>query len=191
MSLRRDDGKGASTRSQSPRRESTWSTPRRWPRPSASTLARPKRRSSAALRPTSRRARACTSSRCLKTAACSTTATTRVRSRWRRRCAYWARSGGKKAAVIGDMARARRAHRARAHGKSEQLHRRARASTLSSQSVHGQNTLQKGTASAQWFGSVDEAMNAVKAAFTAETAMLVKASHSMHFEKIVEELTKA
>jgi UDP-N-acetylmuramoyl-tripeptide--D-alanyl-D-alanine ligase len=38
---------------------------------------------------------------------------------------------------------------------------------------------------------VDEAMNAVKAAFTAETAMLVKASHSMHFEKIVEELTKA
>jgi UDP-N-acetylmuramoyl-tripeptide--D-alanyl-D-alanine ligase len=49
----------------------------------------------------------------------------------------------------------------------------------------------EGNPSAQWFGSVDEAMGAVKAAFTAETAMLVKASHSMHFEKIVEELTKA
>ena len=49
----------------------------------------------------------------------------------------------------------------------------------------------EGNPSAQWFGSVDEAMGAVKAAFTAETAMLVKASHSMHFETIVEELTKA
>ena len=34
-------------------------------------------------------------------------------------------------------------------------------------------------------------MDAIKAAFAADTAMLVKASHSMHFEKIVEELTKA
>ena len=49
----------------------------------------------------------------------------------------------------------------------------------------------EGNPSAQWFRSVDEAIGAVKAAFTAETAMLVKASHSMHFEKIVEELTKA
>ena len=49
----------------------------------------------------------------------------------------------------------------------------------------------EGNPSAQWFGSVDEAMDAVRTAFTAETAMLVKASHSMHFEKIVEELTKA
>jgi len=35
------------------------------------------------------------------------------------------------------------------------------------------------------------AIGAAEAACTAETAMLVKASHSMHFEKIVEELTKA
>ena len=40
-------------------------------------------------------------------------------------------------------------------------------------------------------GNMEMVMGAVKAAFTAETAMLVKASHSMHFEKIVEELTKA
>ena len=41
-----------------------------------------------------------------------------------------------------------------------------------------------------WFATVDEAMGEIKAAFTAGTAMLVKASHSMHFEKITEELTK-
>jgi len=37
---------------------------------------------------------------------------------------------------------------------------------------------------------VDEAMGAIRAAFAPHTAMLVKASHSMHFEKITEELTK-
>ncbi|MBQ9647280.1 MAG: UDP-N-acetylmuramoyl-tripeptide--D-alanyl-D-alanine ligase, partial [Oscillospiraceae bacterium] len=41
-----------------------------------------------------------------------------------------------------------------------------------------------------WFATVDEAMGEIKAAFTVGTAMLVKASHSMHFEKITEELTK-
>ena len=41
-----------------------------------------------------------------------------------------------------------------------------------------------------WFASVDEALPAIRAAFAPDTAMLVKASHSMHFEKITEELTK-
>ena len=49
----------------------------------------------------------------------------------------------------------------------------------------------EGNGSVQWFQSVEEAMDAIKAAFAADTAMLVKASHSMHFETIVEELTKA
>lgn len=43
---------------------------------------------------------------------------------------------------------------------------------------------------AQWFATVDEAMDAVRRAFTADTAALVKASHSMQFERITEELEK-
>lgn len=40
----------------------------------------------------------------------------------------------------------------------------------------------------QWFPSVEDALPAVRAAFTGGTAMLVKASHAMHFENIVKEL---
>lgn len=43
---------------------------------------------------------------------------------------------------------------------------------------------------ARWFATVDEAMDAVRRAFTADTAALVKASHSMAFERITEELEK-
>lgn len=41
---------------------------------------------------------------------------------------------------------------------------------------------------AQWFASVEEALPAVHRAFSVGTAMLVKASHAMQFEKIVKEL---
>ena len=44
---------------------------------------------------------------------------------------------------------------------------------------------------AQWYGSLEEAMPSVRAAFTAGTAMLVKASHAMHFETIVKELERS
>ena len=43
---------------------------------------------------------------------------------------------------------------------------------------------------ARWFATVDEAMDAVRREFTADTAALVKASHSMAFERITEELEK-
>lgn len=42
----------------------------------------------------------------------------------------------------------------------------------------------------QWFSSVDEALPAIREAFAPGTALLVKASHSMHFEKITEDLTR-
>ena len=45
-------------------------------------------------------------------------------------------------------------------------------------------------AGGDWFATVDEALSAIKEAFAPDTAMLVKASHSMHFEKITQELTK-
>lgn len=88
-------------------------------------------------------AHACTSSRSLKTAACSTTATTRVRSRWRRRCAYWARAAAKRppSSAIWRSSESSPSVRIR---KSENSPKSS-ASTLSSQSAHGQNTLQKGT----------------------------------------------
>ena len=43
---------------------------------------------------------------------------------------------------------------------------------------------------AQWFATVEEAMPAIRQLFTSGTAVLVKASHAMHFERIVKELEK-
>ena len=98
-------------------------------------------------------------------------------------------SGGKKAAVIGDMAELGELTE-RAHKEIGALTKELGIDTVIAIGARAKY-FTEGNPSAQWFGSVDEAMGAVKAAFTAETAMLVKASHSMHFEKIVEELTKA
>ena len=98
-------------------------------------------------------------------------------------------SGGKKAAVIGDMAELGELTE-RAHKEIGELTKELGIGTVIAIGARAKY-FTEGNPSAQWFGSVDEAMGAVKAAFTAETAMLVKASHSMHFEKIVEELTKA
>ena len=41
---------------------------------------------------------------------------------------------------------------------------------------------------ALWFPTAAEAMSAIRAAFTAGTAVLVKASHAMNFGQIVKEL---
>ena len=43
---------------------------------------------------------------------------------------------------------------------------------------------------AQWFATVEEAMPAIRQLFAPGTAVLVKASHAMHFERIVKELEK-
>lgn len=43
---------------------------------------------------------------------------------------------------------------------------------------------------AQWFATVEEAMPTIRQLFTPGTAVLVKASHAMHFERIVKELEK-
>ena len=43
---------------------------------------------------------------------------------------------------------------------------------------------------AQWFATVEEAMPAIRQLFTPGTAVLVKASHAMHFERIIKELEK-
>ena len=46
-------------------------------------------------------------------------------------------------------------------------------------------------AHAQWFPTVAGALPAIRAAFTGRTALLVKASHTMHFETIVKELERS
>ena len=44
---------------------------------------------------------------------------------------------------------------------------------------------------ARWYASVDDAMPVIRAALTEGTAVLVKASHAMHFENIVKELEQS
>ena len=50
--------------------------------------------------------------------------------------------------------------------------------------------LQKADPSALWFPDVPSALPALRECFTSDTAVLVKASHAMHFENIVKELEK-
>ena len=50
--------------------------------------------------------------------------------------------------------------------------------------------LQKADPSALWFPNVPSALPALREWFTPDTAVLVKASHAMHFENIVKELEK-
>ena len=52
------------------------------------------------------------------------------------------------------------------------------------------NALTETNPQAQWFATVEEAMPAIRQLFTPGTAVLVKASHAMHFESIVKELEK-
>ena len=51
--------------------------------------------------------------------------------------------------------------------------------------------IQDANPNALWFPTVAEALPAIRAAFTAGTAVLVKASHAMHFTDIVKELEAA
>lgn len=48
--------------------------------------------------------------------------------------------------------------------------------------------IQDADPAAQWFPTVKEALGAIRDAFTSGTAVLVKASHAMHFTDIVKEL---
>lgn len=99
-----------------------------------------------------------------------------------------AASGGRTLAVLGDMAElgemSERAHRAIGRLTKELQIDRVFAIGDKAKYMTEENP------DAQWFSTVEDALGALRAAFTDGT-LLVKASHSMHFEKIVEELTKA
>ena len=98
-------------------------------------------------------------------------------------------SGEKTVAVIGDMAELGELTE-QAHREIGELTRELGIRTVIAVGARAKY-FTEGNPSAQWFERVEDAMDAIKAAFAPDSAMLVKASHSMHFEKIVEELTKA
>ncbi len=98
-------------------------------------------------------------------------------------------SGGKKTAVIGDMAELG-ALTERAHREIGELTKELGIDAVIAIGERAKY-FTEGNSSAQWFASVQDALPAVRAAFSPGSAMLVKASHSMHLERLVEELTKA
>ena len=99
-----------------------------------------------------------------------------------------ANSEGKTFAVLGDMAELGEL--------TQSAHREIGALTreLGIDGVFAIGEKARGIADAasgaSWFAAADEALDAIKSVFTPGSAMLVKASHSMHFEHIVQELTK-
>ena len=98
-------------------------------------------------------------------------------------------TSGRRVAVLGDMGELGEltvsAHRA-IGALTDELH-------LDSVIAIGEKARDIASAApnAQWFPSVEDALPAVRAAFTGGTAMLVKASHAMHFENIVKELEQS
>lgn len=99
-------------------------------------------------------------------------------------------SEGKKIAVLGDMAELGEL--------TEQSHRAMGELTVQlgidcviAIGQKAKDIANANAVKAKWFADIEGALDTLKKEFIAGSAMLVKASHSMHFEKIVEELTKA
>lgn len=100
-----------------------------------------------------------------------------------------AKSGGNTLAVLGDMAELGELTASAHRGVGEY------AGKLGIGSVIAVGAKAKGIAEgagniAKWFADIDAALPTVREAFKPNTALLVKASHSMHFERITQELTK-
>lgn len=96
---------------------------------------------------------------------------------------------GRKVAVLGDM-KELGALTERAHREMGEL-----CVTLGIDRVLAVGEYARGIAAAagdraEWFTDADAAIDAAKREFTAGSALLCKASHSMHLEKLVEELRK-
>ena len=99
-------------------------------------------------------------------------------------------SVGKKIAVLGDMAElgelTEQSHRAMG-----ELTAQLGVDCVIAIGEKAKDIANANYGKAKWFTDTQTALDTIKEEFTAGSAMLVKASHSMHFEKIVEELTKA
>lgn len=99
-------------------------------------------------------------------------------------------SAGKKIAVLGDMAELGELTES-SHRQMGEVSRELGIDCVIAIGERAKNIANAYSEKAKWFTDSEAAMDTIKQEFTAGSAMLVKASHSMHFETIVEELTKA
>lgn len=97
-------------------------------------------------------------------------------------------SAGATVAVLGDMAELG-ALTEEAHREIGRLTRELGVGTVIAVGSRAKDIAD--AARCAWFATVDEAMDAVRAAFAPGATMLVKASHSMHFERIAAALREA
>ena len=100
-----------------------------------------------------------------------------------------ASSGGKRIAVLGDMKELGALTEA-AHREMGGLCAALGVECVIAIGEYAKNIAIAMGEKAMWFTDVEAALDAVRAEFTAGSALLVKGSHSMHLEKIVEELLK-
>ena len=98
-------------------------------------------------------------------------------------------SEGKKVAVLGDMAELGELTEA-AHEKIGKLTKELGIDQVIAIGVKARRLAENAADNTLWFETVPEALAAINTAFTSGCAMLVKASHSMHFEQIVKEFSK-
>ena len=99
-------------------------------------------------------------------------------------------SEGKTIAVLGDMAELGELTE-QAHREMGALTRELGIDCVIAIGEKAKKIAEENPVKAKWFADISSAMTTITREFSADSAMLVKASHSMHLEKIVEELTKA
>ena len=100
-----------------------------------------------------------------------------------------AASEGKKVAVLGDM-KELGALTERAHREMGELCASLGIDRVIAVGEYAKNIAAAIPDKAEWFTDAESAFAAARREFTAQSVLLCKASHSMHFEKIVEELLK-
>jgi len=96
-----------------------------------------------------------------------------------------ARTPGRHVAVLGDMGELGAASRS-AHVRMGELAEELGIDVLVAIGVKAKDMTEKRSGETYWFATVAEAEETLRRQFTAGTAVLVKASHSMAFEKITE-----
>ncbi len=100
-----------------------------------------------------------------------------------------AKTPGRHVAVLGDMGELGAASRS-AHARMGQLAEELGIDVLIAIGVKAKDMTENRTMETYWFATVEEAEETLRRQFTPGTAVLVKASHSMAFERITELLEK-
>lgn len=96
---------------------------------------------------------------------------------------------GRRIAVLGDMAELGELT-VEAHREIGRLAKRLGVDKVIAIGAKARDIADAAGECASWYAAVDEAMDVIRRMFAADATMLVKASHSMHFERITKELTE-